>query len=92
MVPEDYAVASTWLRKSAGKDFPEAQSALGTMYTEGQGVLRDFVQAHMWLSSAFAHGDADAQKRLDSVAWRMSPTEIAEAQRLAKEWKPKGRD
>ena len=66
-------MASTWLRKSAGKDFPEAQSALGTMYTVGQGVPRDFVQAHMWLSSAFAHGDADAQKRLDSVAWRMSP-------------------
>jgi len=78
--------------KSAGKDFLEAQSALGTMYTKGQGVPRDFVQAQMWLSSALAYGDADAQKRLDSVAWRMSPTEIAEAQRLAKEWKPKGRD
>ena len=85
-------MASIWLRKSAGKDFPEAQSALGTMYTEGQGVPRDFVQAHMWLRSALAHGDADAQKRPDPAAWRMSPTETAEAQRPAKEWNPRGRD
>ncbi len=90
--PQDYAEASMWFRKSAEKGFEEAQLNLGAMCAKGQGVPLDYIQAHMWLSLAAAKGSADAQKELNSLAGRMSPSDIDEAQRLARDWKPKGKD
>jgi hypothetical protein len=43
----------------------------------------------MWYNLVAAQGDSDAEKLRDEVAAKMSPAHIAEAQRLAKEWKPK---
>jgi TPR repeat protein len=61
------------------------------MYMNGQGVPQDLVQAHMWFNLAAAGGYADAQKSRDSVAAKMTPAQIAEAQRLASEWRLKGK-
>ena len=65
-----------------------AQVDLGVLYWNGQGVQPDVVLAYMWLSLATAH-EPDAVGELDLVASQMTPDEIAEAQRLAREWKPK---
>jgi len=43
----------------------------------------------MWFNLAGAHGDAGAVSLRDTVARRMTPDQIAEAQRLAREWNPK---
>ena len=65
------------------------------MYANGRGVPQDYVQAHMWFNLAEFHSspgrvhDKAAQDR-DAVAKRMTPTQIAEAQKLAREWRPKG--
>ncbi len=64
------------------------------MYKNGQGVTQDFVQAHMWFnlaSSSFPPGeDRDqAVKNRDTVAARMTPAQISEAEKLAQEWRPK---
>jgi TPR repeat protein len=59
------------------------------MYVTGQGVAQDIVQAHMWSSLAAAQGDENAQKILSSLISKMSPDQIAEAQRLAREWMAK---
>ncbi len=64
------------------------------MYSKGQGVPQNYVQAHMWYNlaaSRFAPGsDRDmAVKNRDIAAALMTPAQIAEAQRLAREWKPK---
>ena len=64
------------------------------MYYNGQGVLQDYVQAHMWLNiaaSSFPPGkDRDNMvKNRDLVAKRMTPAQISEAKKLAREWKPK---
>ncbi len=64
------------------------------MYYKGRGVPQDYVQAHMWLNlaaSRFPQGtDRDmAVKIRDILAAKMTPAQIAEAQRLAREWKPK---
>jgi len=56
------------------------------MYTNGQGVPQDFVQAHMWFNLAASKEYAAAQKGRDSVAEKMSPAQLAEAQRLATDW------
>ncbi len=76
-------------RKAAGKGHASSQYNLGVMYAKGQGVTQDFVQAHMWFSLAAAKGEETARKGLDLVAEEMTSAEIAEAQRLAREWRPK---
>jgi hypothetical protein len=52
-------------------------------------VPQDFVQAHLWLTLSAARGNADAAKNRDLIASKMTPLQIAEAQKLAREWKPK---
>jgi hypothetical protein len=42
----------------------------------------------MWLSLAAAQRNGDAAKLRDSLARSMTPDQIAEAQRMARDWKP----
>ena len=58
------------------------------MYAIGQGIIQDYVQAHKWWNLAAVNGNATAQKNRDLVADLMTPAQIAEAQKLAREWKP----
>ena len=88
-VPEDYAAAVSWFRKAAEQGHAIAQTNLGDMYATGRGVAQAYVQAHMWFNLAAAQGDADAIKYRKAAAAKMTPAQIAEAQRLAREWKPK---
>jgi len=92
-VPQDYAQALIWYRKAADQGNGQAQFGLGLMYANGHGVPKDYVRAHMWFSIAAAAGASDvsvreAVKWRDLVATRMTPAQIAEARRLAAEWKP----
>ncbi len=93
-VPQDDAEALKWFRKAAAQDLAAAQNSLGVMYVNGQGVPQDYAQAHMWYNlaaSSFPPGeDLDrAVKNRDIVAKKMTPAQISEAQKLAREWKPK---
>ena len=70
------------------------QVNLGTMYDHGHGVPHDYVQAHMWYNLAASHAEDPATREMavkdrDEAATKMTPAQIAEAQRLAGEWKPK---
>ncbi len=56
------------------------------MYDNGQGVPQDYVQAHMWLNLAAANGNEQAKGNRDIAAGLMTGEEIAEAQKLAREW------
>ena len=87
-VPQDYAAAVSWYRKAADQGNAKAQFNLGYDYANGQGVPQDYVQAHMWANLAAASGYADAVKNRDIFAAKMTPAQIAEAQRLASAWKP----
>jgi hypothetical protein len=69
---------------------PESQARLGEMFLEGRGVPQDYVTAHMWFNLASASGMTKARELRDFLAARMTPAQIAEAQQLAREWKPKG--
>ena len=88
-VPEDIAAAVSWYRKAADRGDASAQSFLGLMYYNGHGGTLDYVQAHMWFNLVAAKGDAAAVKNRDLIAKKMTPAQIAEAQKLAREWKPK---
>ncbi len=88
-VPQDYAEAANWYRKAAEQGHTGGQYNLGLMYFRGWGVPQDDVQAHMWLNLAGTQGDEKAAKNRDIVTALMTPAQIAEAQKLAREWKPK---
>jgi TPR repeat protein len=88
-VPQDYAEALKWLRLAADQGNPLAQAKLGEMYLDGKGVPQDYVLAHMWFTLAAAKGQQDAASLRDALAKRMTPAQIAEAQKLAREWTPK---
>jgi len=90
-VTQDYAEAVRWHRKAANQGYAPAQTNLGFMYSIGQGVTLDLVQAHMWYNLSAMKGKKIAREVRDLLAKVMTPAQIAEAQRLAREWKPKGK-
>ncbi len=49
-------------------------------------MLRDIVLAYMWFNLAAAQGNKNSQKARDKAAKQMTPDQIAEAQRMAREW------
>ena len=63
-----------------------AQSQLGLRYAKGEGVAQDYVQAHKWVNLAAADGDVEAAKSRDVFAKLMTAEQVAEAQRLVREW------
>ena len=97
-VPQDYAQAVVWYRQAGERWNAGAQRNLGLMYEHGQGVPQDYVSAHMWLNLAAASRAPDpavrdqAAKERDMLAAKMTPAQIAEAQRLANKWKPNQRE
>jgi hypothetical protein len=63
------------------------------MYAKGQGVAQDYVQAHKWMNLAAANFSASESERRegavtsrDRLAAKMTPAQIAEAQKLARQW------
>ncbi len=93
-VPQDYAKAVGWYRKAAEQGMASAQNNLGFMYSKGRGVPQDYAQAHMWSNLAASRSppgeDRDESvKNRDLIAKKMTPAQISEAQKLAREWKPK---
>jgi len=86
---KDYAAAMRILRPLAEQGNASAQNNLGVMYAIGNGIPQDYVEAHKWANLAAAQGNKVAEEFIDSIAARMTSDQIAEAQRLAREWKPK---
>ena len=63
------------------------------MYGHGRGVPQNYAEAHKWANLAASRSQGEAlesfAKTRVALAERMTPAQIAEAQRLAREWKPK---
>ena len=87
-VPQDYAEALRWYRLAAEQGNYGAQNGLGLKYHNGEGILQDFVQAHKWYNIAAAQGSEIARENRDLITRQMTPEQIAEARRLAREWQP----
>jgi uncharacterized protein len=90
-IPQDFKKAVYWYRLSAKQGNDLAQRRLGLMYERGDGVERDIVQAYMWYILGTTGGADRGAARKDALAKQMTPEQIAEAQKLAEEWKPKGK-
>jgi hypothetical protein len=93
-VSRDYAQAATWFRKAAEQDDSYGQYWLGNAYAEGSGGIiykgfnepQDLVLAYAWLNVASNGYYDDAEKSRDKVEAKLSPAELAEAQRLSSNW------
>jgi TPR repeat protein len=88
-LPKDAAKAVYWYREAAEQGKAMAQGSLGAMYTIGRGVPRDLVLAYMWRNLAAAQGDETSKTARIELESVMTPNQIAEAQKLSREWKPK---
>ncbi len=84
-VPQDYETAAKWYRLSAEQGYAPSQTLLSEMYFEGEGVTRDYTLAHMWLNLAASQGNEGAIKGRDIVEGRMTPANISNARKLARE-------
>ena len=89
-VPEDHAEAVRWYRLAAEQGHASAQGRLGNGYANGQGVPQDDVQAHLWFDLAASRMTGvlreSAVEARDLAASRLTPDDLSEAQRLAREW------
>jgi TPR repeat protein len=90
-VRRDAVKAASWFRKAADYGVGSAQYDLGLMYREGRGVPVDYVLAYKWENlAAVSEGfSASASRAREDVEVKMSPGQVAEAQRLAREWTPR---
>jgi hypothetical protein len=59
---------------------------LGLAYSTGQGVGVDYVAAHKWFNLAALKGSDEAKTWRAQISREMATSQIAEAQRLAREW------
>ncbi len=85
-VVQDDKRAAGWFTLAAEQGDANAQWTLGMMYANGkEGVIKDYVYAHMWFNVVASNRSESAGELRDLVAKRMSPAEISAAQDLARE-------
>ena len=94
-VPQNYAESEKWFRRAAEQGNADAQYSLGQVYFYGTGVPQDYVQAHKWFNLATARKPDENSP--EAIQWAkdesekvMTGSQVAEAQRLAREWRPRG--
>ena len=78
--------ALTQFESEASKGRIEALYNLGLAYSTGQGVRVDYVAAHKWFNLAAMKGVGEARNWRAQISREMSASQIAEAQRQAREW------
>ena len=83
-----------WYRKAAEQGYAAAQLNLGYMYDYGKGVPQDHILAHIWYNLAASRAGNGptrdmATNNCEAIAKQMTPDQVAEAQRMARTWRPK---
>ena len=87
--PEDAGAAARWFMAAAEQGYAKAQNHIGVRLARGVGVPKDEVRALMWLTLAAARKHTQAIDNREALAKTLSPGQVAEAERLAEEWKPR---
>jgi hypothetical protein len=91
-LPKDLAQAQHWYREAADQGEPFAEASLGIMFDFGKGVAKDYFQAYVFYERSISHltgGDrVTVVEMRDAIAVKLTPRQISEAQRTAKQWKP----
>ena len=88
-MPQEYQEALRWCRLAADQGHGAAMFVIATHYEKARGVTKDLVHAYQWYNLAAAYGHEEGAKWRDRLARDMTPAQIAQAQFLARNWKPK---
>jgi len=88
------ARALVWYRRAAERGDIGAQVALGLAHAQGIGVVPDYIEADKWFNIAASRANsadelADIATHHNKLAHAMTSSQIAEAQKLAREWRAK---
>lgn len=85
-VVKDDAKAVELYLKAAEQNYAGAQNNLATCYADGQGVEQDYAEAYKWASLAAAQDIEQAKSVLEKLDEIMTPKQIVDGKRRAKEW------
>jgi TPR repeat protein len=88
-VPQESTEAVKWFHRAADQGNAIAQYNLGACYANGDGAAKNYIEAYKWENLASAQGNQLAKEWLPNVERRMTPEQIAEAQRRSAEFVPK---
>ena len=69
----------------------DAQLELAKRLATGDGVPQDYIAAHKWANLAAIGGGEEAIKMRDTFAKLMTPDQVADAQKQAREWVARSR-
>ena len=86
------AQALVWYRRAAEQGDTRAQVALRSAYAQGIGVVQDYIEADKWFNIAASRAKSadellDIARHHNKLARVMTSSQIAEAQKLAREWR-----
>ena len=96
-VTQNYVEAVKWWRKAAEQGFSQARYELGCAYCNGEGVPQDYVKAYMWFSLAWESKsernfgvmilpNPSADEQRERIQKFMTLEQVADAERLVREW------
>jgi TPR repeat protein len=85
----DYAAAAAWFREAAERGLTDSQYNLALLSELGLGTQKSLLEAYKWLALAARGGDKEAAVRLQQIKPRLAPGEIAAAEELIADWRPR---
>jgi len=88
----DYAAAFRWYGEAAEAGLRDSQFNMGVLLARGIGARQDFAKAFQWFFLAATEGDADAARKRDEIAARLSPADLATARSALAQWRPRPAD
>jgi TPR repeat protein len=84
---KNFAEAVRWWRKAAEQGQRSAQFNLAQALLDGKEIPRDLIEAYKWASLAAEQGDQDAAAVREEIAIRLSPSDVGEGLRRARDFK-----
>ncbi|MDQ6703140.1 MAG: sel1 repeat family protein [Pseudomonadota bacterium] len=88
----NYTSAALWFGKAAEYGIRDSQYNLAVLLARGLGLPKDLVKSYTWFAIVAASGDADAARKRDDVAARLTSSELAAANAAAAGFAPRPAD
>jgi localization factor PodJL len=88
----NYTSAALWFGKAAEYGIRDSQYNLAVLLARGLGLPKDLVKSYTWFAIVAAAGDADAARKRDDVAARLTSSELAAANAAAMGFTPRPAD
>ena len=85
---QDYFEARKWYERAAEQGEVGAQLQLAELYLFDRGTEKGHIRAYMWFDIAAGRGLQIAERNRDRISQGMHRGEIAQAKRLAQNWRP----